>query len=783
MHTRHLSIPAAALAVALAATPALFAQRALTTADYDRAAKMLSFNVNPLVVGERVFADWLPGDRFYYRNTTLQGSEWLLVDPARKSRRPLFDAAAMAQALERAGAGTFKASDIPAERAELSSDGKTVVLSIGRKNWKCDVAGHACAADTAPERPAPSRFGRGGPPEVASPDGKRIAFIRDWNLWVRDAASGQETQLTTDGTENFGYATDNAGWTHSDRPILLWSPDSKKIATQQQDERHVGDMYLVESRVGHPILHAWKYPLPGDSVVAMIHRVIIDVDARKVIRLQTPPDYHRAMLGDNLSMSDLIWSPDGSQLAYVSTSRDHKHETVHIADAATGAVRTLFEESSPTQFESVAGWRVLWPEHEIIWSSERNNWAELYAYDLNSGKLLHPITTGEGPVTGIEHVDERAAALVVEARGREPNENPYFRHYYSVRLDGSHWRPLTPESGDHSIQMAPDGRYFIDSWSTPETPPTVVLRDANGRIVMPLGRADISRLLATGWKPPIPIVTTARDGKTKLYGLMFRPTNFDSTAKYPIINNPYPGPQAGSVGSRSFSAARGDHQALAELGFVVITLDGMGTPFRSKSFHDTYYGAMGRDNTLPDQVAAMKQLAERYPWIDSTRAGIYGHSGGGFITADAMFRYPDFFKVGIAESGNHDQREYEDDWGERYQGLLVRNADGTDNYEAEANQTVARNLKGHLMLVHGSMDDNVPPYNTFLVADALIKANKEFDELIIPNVHHGYAAASNYMMRRRWDYFVRYLLGAEPPRNYVIQVPRQERGAVGRGDE
>jgi dipeptidyl aminopeptidase/acylaminoacyl peptidase len=515
----------------------------------------------------------------------------------------------------------------------------------------------------------------------------------------------------------------------------------------------------------------------------MIHRVIIDVDARKVIRLQTPPDYHRAMLGDNLSMSDLIWSPDGSQLAYVSTSRDHKHATVRIADAATGAVRTLFEESSPTQFESIAGWRILWPEHEIIWSSERNNWAELYAYDLNSGKLLHSITTGEGPVTGIEHVDERTHSLVVEARGREPNENPYFRHYYRVRLDGSHWTPLTPESGDHFIQMAPDGRYFIDTYSTPETPPAVVLRNATGRIVMSLGHADISRLLATGWKPPIPIVTTARDGKTKLYGLMFRPTNFDSTAKYPIINNPYPGPQAGSVGSRSFSAARGDHQALAELGFVVITVDGMGTPYRSKSFHDTYYGAMGRDNTLPDQVAAMKQLAERYPWIDSTRAGIYGHSGGGFITADAMFRYPDFFKVGIAESGNHDQREYEDDWGERYQGLLVRNADGTDNYAPEANQTVAKNLKGHLMLVHGSIDDNVPPYNTYLVAEALIKANKEFDELIIPNVHHGYGAASNYMMRRRWDYFVRNLLGAEPPRDYVIQVPRQEREAVGAGGD
>ena len=289
---------------------------------------------------------------------------------------------------------------------------------------------------------------------------------------------------------------------------------------------------------------------------------------------------------------------------------------------------------------------------------------------------------------------------------------------------------------------------------------------------MPLAHMDISRLVASGWKPPIPFTVTAHDGKTKLYGLMFRPTNFDSTKKYPIINNPYPGPQSGSVGSRSFSPARSDRQALAELGFVVITVDGMGTPNRSKSFHDAYYGAMGRDNTLPDQVGTMKELAARHSWIDIDRAGIYGHSGGGFITADAMFRYPDFFKVGIAESGNHDQRNYEDDWGERYQGLLVKNADGTDSYTAEANENFAKNLKGHLLLAHGSMDDNVPPSNTFLVVDALIKANRDFDEIIIPNARHGYGAASDYMMRRRWDYFVRYLLGAEPPKEYEIVTPQ-----------
>jgi dipeptidyl aminopeptidase/acylaminoacyl peptidase len=310
----------------------------------------------------------------------------------------------------------------------------------------------------------------------------------------------------------------------------------------------------------------------------------------------------------------------------------------------------------------------------------------------------------------------------------------------------------------------------VDTYSQPDVPPVTVLRDAKGKVVMQVEKADISRLLAMGWKPPIPVKMKGPDGKTDIYGQMFVPTNLDSTKKYPIINNPYPGPQSGSVGSRSFAAARGDRQALAELGFIVVTIDGMGTPNRSKSFHDYYYGKMGRDNTLPSQVTGMKQLAERYKFIDIDRVGIYGHSGGGFATADAMFRYPDFFDVGISESGNHDQRQYEDDWGERYQGLLVRNPDGSDNYDQEANQNLAKNLKGHLLLAHGAVDDNVPPYNTLLVVDALIKANKDFDLLIIPNARHGYGVDSNYMMRRRWDYFVRWLLDTEPPKEYDIDA-------------
>jgi dipeptidyl aminopeptidase/acylaminoacyl peptidase len=268
----------------------------------------------------------------------------------------------------------------------------------------------------------------------------------------------------------------------------------------------------------------------------------------------------------------------------------------------------------------------------------------------------------------------------------------------------------------------------------------------------------------------------ARDGKTDLYGLMFKPSNFEESRRYPIINNIYPGPQTGSVGGRAFSVSRGDAQAIAELGFIVVQIDGMGTPWRSRTFHETWYGDMG-DNTLPDQVAGMKELASKYSWIDLERAGIYGHSGGGNATATAMFKYPDFFKVGVSQAGNHDNRIYEDDWAEKWQGLLVKKADGTSNYDDQANQNHAHKLKGKLLLAHGTMDTNVPYYSTLLVVDALIKANKDFDLIVLPNRGHGFGNEP-YMVRRRWDYFVKHLLGAEPPANYEMRGAPQARPAT-----
>ena len=775
------------------------AQTRFTTADYARAEKFMTYNTTPLVYNSGVRPSWLSGDRFYYRNTTPEGSEFILVDPGKGTRVSAFDQAKVASVLAAVAGGAVSGSRLPFQEIDVTPDNSAVLFNYGSRRYQCDIQGNKCAdigaATASTGGGGGGRGGRGGRGggagaggrnESLSPDKKRAVFIRENNLWARDVATGKETQLTTDGIKDFGYATDNAGWTTSDRPIVTWSPDSRKVATFQQDQRGVGEMYLVETKVGHPTLRSWKYPLPGDHTITTIQRVIIDVDTPKVVRLQMPADQHRSTLCDDIACGgemDIQWSPDASHIAFVSTSRDHKVEQLKVADAATGAVRDVLEERVSTFFESGNGkinWHYLPVSNEVIWFSERDNWGQLYLYDLNSGKLKNQITTGDGNVTRVLRVDDKARTIYFLAVGKEKGRDPYFSHFYKTGFDGKNFALLTPEDGNHDVTLSPDGDYFVDSYSKPDVPPVAVLRNKDGKLISNLEKADISRLLATGWKPPMSFTAKARDGVTDIYGLLFKPSNLDPAKKYPIINHIYPGPQTGSVGSRSFSPARGDCDALAELGFIVVEIDGMGTPWRSKKFHEAYYGDMG-DNTLPDQVAAMRQLAQRYPWIDLNRAGIYGHSGGGYATADAMFRYPDFFKVGISESGNHDNREYEDDWGEKWQGLL-QDKPGTsgDNYDSQANQLVAKNLKGHLLLAHGTMDNNVPPYNTLLVVNELIKANKDFDLIMFPNAAHGYGAASNYMTRRRWDYFVRYLYNAEPPQNYQMTAPA---GGGGRGGQ
>ena len=771
------------LATVVASTSALAQQRTVTAADYDRASRTLAPWTSPLVFGTAVRPTWLENDRFWYRTTTTAGSQFILVDPAKGTRGVAFDQARLASGLSAAAGATYNGNALPFNTLQYLPNG-SLRVRVAARAFDCNPETGRCGAamddrEAAAAAPA-GRRSRGGAPESRSPDGKRAVYIKDYNLWMKDVATGTEKQVTTDGVKSFGYATDNAGWTHSDRPIVSWSPDSKKIATFQQDERGVGMMHMVSTNTTHPVLSSWAYPLPGDSIITTIQRVVIDVEAAKVTRFQMPADQHRSTLCDDIScngdFTDVEWYPDGSHIAFVSSSRDHKSATFRVADVATGAVRDVFNETVRTQYESgtaTANWRVLPASNEVLWFSERDDWGNLYLYDLGTGKLKSQVTNGPGNVSQLLRVDEKTRTLWYLCVGKAAGVDPYFRMLCRTGMDGKRYAVLTPEVGDHDITFSPSGNYVVDSYSQPNVAPVTVLRDANGKVINTLERADISRLVASGWKPPMPIKVKARDGQTDLYGLMYTPTSLDSTKKYPIVNYIYPGPQTGSVGSRSFNAARGDNQALAELGFIVVQIDGMGTPWRSKSFHDAYYGKMG-DNTLPDQVAGMKELSSRYSFINMDKIGIWGHSGGGFATAGAMFRYPDFFKVGIAESGNHDNRVYEDDWGERYEGLLERNGN-SDNYAAEANQTLAKNLKGKLLLAHGTLDDNVPANNTTLIVDALIKANKDFDLLMLPNQAHGYGSMAPYMMRKRWDYFVRNLLGAEPPKEYEIKPPATPR--------
>ena len=741
----------------------------VTAQDYARAESFLATTASRLVFGASVQPNWLPGGGFWYRNTVPGGAEFILVDPTAATRARLFDHERLATALGTATDTTYAALELPFRTFELDSSGDVLTARAGDERLRCDLRAYTCA----PAPPAPAH----DPNAIPSPDGTKAAFIRDHNLWLRDLESGAESPLTTDGVEDYGYATNNAGWVRRDSPVLLWSPDSRMIATFQHDARGVGMMHMATTNVGHPELASWRYPLPGDSLIFRISRVVIHLDGPRVVRLRMPPDPHRSSITDHVAgpggvFLDVEWGRDGSQLAFVSSSRDHKRARLRVADPGTGEVRDVLEETEENFYESGSGtanWRVLEESNEVIWFSKRHNWGHLYRYDLATGGLLGRITTGEWNVRRLLRVDEGRRVLYLTGTGREPGD-PYFQYLYRIGMDGTSLELLTPDSANHTVTLAPAGGHFVDSYSTPVVPPVTVLRNLDGEVVMELERADISQLAESGWRPPEPFTVKARDGETDLHGLLYRPTHFDPDRSYPVVNYLYPGPQSGSVGSRSFRASRRDKQAIAELGFIVVEVDAMGTPGRSKAFHDTYYGDMG-DNGLPDQVGMVRQLGERHPWMDLGRVGIWGHSGGGFASTAGILRYPDFYKVAVSQAGNHDNRNYEDDWGEKWQGLLETYPDGTTNYDNQANQLIAGDLRGKLLLAHGTMDTNVPLYGTLLVVDALIAADRDFDLLVLPNRGHGFADEP-YMIRRRWDYFVRHLLGVEPPA-YTI-------GAAGR---
>lgn len=732
---------------------------------FQRAEEMLSWNLTGTIFNNRVNPLQIDDNSFWYLLNTRDGDEYRIVSVSDAEIRTAFDHHRLAQAIDVHSDRPSNPASLALQNLHFHGGHSTITFRKNNSHWQCNLTTYECEitgkVDTAP------------PFSFLSPDGMRAIYTKEFNLWLYNLVNGEHTQLTHDGVEHLSYGTNNHGWSRSDRPILKWSDDSRSIATFRLDERDVGMMTLWRTQVGRPEADIWPYALPGDSIVPMLERIIINTETGETIWLDTPADHQRTSNCCGLirqgDWADIEWNADASKLAFVSTSRDYKDVTLRVADAATGEVTTIYHEHDEVFFESnltsrgIPNWRVLHDSNEFIWFTRKSNWGHLYLHDLNTGELKNPITSGDWNVIDILHLDEEKREIFFTGMGREEGRDPYFEHLYRVNFDGSELTLLTPENANHVVTLSSDASWFTDTFSTFDIPQKSVVRDRDGNLIMELEEADISDLLATGWRKPVPFSVKARDGETDLYGLMILPSDFDETKSYPIINMIYPGPQGGSLGDRVFTAGqRGQMQALAQLGFVVVAIDALGSsPLRSREFHIYYHGDM-MDNGLPDQIAGMRELAEYYPFIDIDRAGIYGHSGGGFATSAAMFQYPEFFKVGVSSAGNHDNRGYTFYWGEKYQGLLEGN-----NYENQAVQSMAGNLDGHLLISYGTMDTNVHPAMTLLVVDELIRHNKDFELIVMPNRGHGYFN-DPYHLRRSWEFFYRHLGGKTPPSGFRI---------------
>jgi dipeptidyl-peptidase 4 len=499
--------------------------------------------------------------------------------------------------------------------------------------------------------------------------------------------------------------------------------------------------------------------------LAKAQPIIFDIQSGKRIDVQSPAIELPFQDGPGFD-----WFPDSKSFCYDDDARGFKAKELRVVDAWTGEQKVLVREQADSYVDpGETFYRFVEATGEILWSSERDGWNHLYIYNRKTGQLENQITQGPWVVRGIEHIDEKNRRVYFLANGREKGEDPYQSHLYSVGLDGKGLQLLSPENANHSVSVSPDGAFFVDNYSRPDLPPEAVLRRTkDGSEVRVLEKTDASELLKTGWKFAEPFQGKAADGTTDLYGLIWRPSNFDPAKKYPIVEFVYTGPQWFFV-PKAFAGTLG-LQSMAELGFVVVMVDGRGTAGRSRAFHQFSYRNLG--GSFEDHVAMIKQMAERYPYMDATRVGVFGTSAGGYGAAHAMLAFPEFYKVGVSTSGDHDARLDKAWWNEAYQGYPVQ-----DDYAAQSNVTMAARLQGHLLLEHGDIDDNVHPVETMRFVDALMKANKNFDMLFVPNMFHGESGEhALYLVRRRWDYFVQYLLGVTPPANFEIKEDRDSLG-------
>ncbi len=721
-------------------------------ADYERAVSFLWQNVNnkktfQLQLTPHWFAD---STGFWYLHHSPEAKQYMKVEFARMQIESLFDHDRIAVILAGELKEEVEANELPINAVEYIGKNQ-LKFQAKDKKYVLNLTDYKLAEDGETKTLNPF--------ESTSPDGRWIAYSKDYNLYIKSIESGDEKQLSHAGVKNYEYASyyswgdimEGEGGERPKRFNVSWSPDSKWIYTNICDLRSANKMYLLDWSVDtlfRPKLLSYYRGSPGDTGMVYMIPVLFNVENGNEMHPGLPRNTH-------INAVNVQWSKTGDKLYARYATRGFQNHYLKVLDMDSMQWQELIHEQSNTNIDQFNYW-LMEEKNQIIFTSERSGWKQLYMLDMES-KAITPIAPGNYYVNNVLRLDEKANYVYFTVSGREKGRNPYHQHLYCANIKNNELKLLTPENLHHEISFEPGGKYFVDNYSTAQIPTISVLREAeSGKVMMELSTADITALLSFNWKAPETFTAIARDGKTEIYGAMWKPTNFDPTKKYPVIDHSYTGPHT-QVFPGNFSRVLSiNNQALAELGFIVVMIDGMGSSGRSKAFHDVSYKNMGRN--LTDHVLAIQQLAARYPWIDAGRVGIFGHSAGGYDAGHALLEFPDFYKVGVASSADHDHRMEKAWWPEMYMGWPVDSA-----YHNQSNITMAANLKGKLLLVHGGIDENVNPSATFKLAENLVLEDKEFDLLIFPSQRHGYSGKhGDYFLKKCWNYFVEHLLGAKP---------------------
>lgn len=722
---------------------------------YQRAARLDS-SLKKAVFKSYVVPNWqLTHNAFWYQNKLKNGHyEYIFIDAAKGEKRPAFDHRKLARALTEASGIEHDAAKLQLNELVFSKDGKRLRIKEADNWFECDLSSWACKkaenqdySRYEPARPLQRRRSRWMHPKTdsVSPDKKWSAFVKDGNIWIKPL-DGKEVQFTEDGTGARPYGE------------FFWSPDSKTLVFYRIDPKEEKEVYYVstsEPGTTRGVLKSQKYAQPGDEFTSY-EMYAGRIEDKKVIKVN-------AEKIDFFGVPELHWRKGNSRyFTYEKVDRGHQRFRVVEVDAQTGNTRNIIDEKTPAFiYEQRIYTRYLPDTHEIVWITEKDGWRHIYLVDELTGKEKRQVTKGNWVVRDIDSVDSKKREVWFKASGMNEGEDPYFIHYYRIGFDGKNLVSLTPDKGNHSVTFSPDRTYYLDTYSQVNVPPVTELRrTADGRRVMEIERTDISALQATGVKLPEVFVAKGRDGKTDIWGVICRPSNMDPQKSYPVIENIYAGPQDSFV-PKSFLPAS-EMQSMAELGFIVVQIDGMGTANRSKAFHDICWQNLA-DAGFPDRILWMQAMAKKYPQADISRVGVYGTSAGGQNSLGALLFHPEFYKAAVSACGCHDNRVDKQWWNEQWMGYPVGK-----HYEAQSNVTNASKLQGNLLLIVGEADTNVPPESTYRVADALIKANKDFDLLAIPGL--GHSDGGPYGRRKKRDFFVRHLLKASPPERNSREV-------------